>query len=706
MRYTNDFRYTYSKPEKYKATLIRILVIVLVFIALFQLANNVYANGITQSNMPDLNSTGSGVVWLQATDGNYIEALHLQSNVDINVSGMIARATVNQKFRNTSSLWAEGTYVFPLPENAAVDHFKLIIDGRIIEGQIQEKEQARKTYETAKRKGQRTGLVEQQRPNIFTTKIANIAPGAEMSVQIEYQQTLEYRDGQYSLRYPLVVGERFITPSKESAPSLPYNLSQYDLGVFTESSETVKDLNQTAITVNLDAGISVANIVCDSHPVNINPQNDNRYVISLQENTVPADRDFLLTWTPELGKLPMATIFNQQHDDYEYSLVSVYPPKNELYNHRDIPRDVVFILDVSGSMSGTSIKQAKSALMLALDRLKPSDKFNIIWFNEIAKKIYFESREASDQNIHHAKRFVDALNADGGTMMLPALKLALESKTDSAYLRQTIFITDGNVSNERDLFAYIKDNLADNRLFTVGIGSAPNNFFMKKAAKAGRGTFTFISNIREVGKKTEVLFRKLETPALTDIKMELFGDEIEYYQDPIPDLYIGEPVTVLLRGKNIYKDITLKGKIGKNPWQHKVSLEQGSHNEGVRIAWAREKIAALTQSHYDENKGNLKDHLKMQIIEESIKHHMVSRFTSLVAVDTTPVNQSGDIYSEQLRNNLPHGWTRPTKNKTAFATSQINLPQTGTDFFKHIIFALIFLTVALMLRFMRLRHDY
>ena len=704
MRYTNDFQYSSSRQNKYKIVLARLLITILIFVVFFMLANNVYANDEGSANKPDIDSITRGSAWLLPSNGIYIEALQLESKVDIQVSGMIARATVKQQFRNTSSLWAEGLYVFPLPENAAVDHFKLIIDGRIIEGQIQEKEQARKTYEKAKRNGQRTGLVEQQRPNIFTTKLANIAPGAEMSVQIEYQQTLQYRDGQYSLRYPLVVGERFITASKEAASS--YRLSQYDLGVHTVSSETSKDLNQTAITVNLDAGISVANIVSTSHPVNINPQNDNRYVISLQEKTVAADRDFLLSWTPELGKLPKATVFNQKHNGYEYSLITVYPPKNELYNRQDIPRDVIFILDVSGSMSGTSIEQAKSALMLALNRLKPSDKFNIIWFNNMAKKIFFESRLASNHNIGEARRFINSLSAGGGTMMMPALQLALESNTDPAFLRQTIFITDGNVSNERDLFSYIKANLADNRLFTVGIGSAPNSFFMKKAAKAGRGTYTFISNIREVGKKTEELFKKLETPALTNIKIELFADDIEYYHDPIPDLYIGKPVTVLLRGKNIFKDITLKGDIGTNPWQHKISLNQASYNEGVRIAWAREKIAALTQSHYDENKGNLKDHLKMQIIEESIKHHLVSRFTSLVAVDVTPVNQSGSLHSERLKNNLPYGWTRPAKKKNKSLSPQINLPQTSTALYKHIVLAMFFFTILLMLRFMRLSRDY
>ena len=315
--------------------------------------------------------------------------------------------------------------------------------------------------------------------------------------------------------------------------------------------------------------------------------------------------------------------------------------------------------------------------------------------------MHYRSKYASNDNINEARRFISSLRADGGTVMLPALQLALESEADPAFLRQTIFITDGNVSNERDLFAYIKSHLADNRLFTVGIGSAPNNFFMKKAAEAGRGTYTFISDIREVGKKTEALFRKLETPALTDISIKVLGDEVEYYHNPIPDLYIGEPVIVLLRGKNVFKDIVLNGRIGTSPWQFKVSLDQDSFNDGVRVAWVREKIAALTQAHYDEGQATLKEHIKMQIIEESIKHHLVSRFTSLVAVDVTPVNQGGQLHSELIKNNLPHGWTR-----SGAQASKINLPQTATGVYQHLIFALLFATMGLMFRFMRLSHDY
>ncbi|MCW8826618.1 MAG: marine proteobacterial sortase target protein, partial [Gammaproteobacteria bacterium] len=514
MNYKSDLGYSYKRPNKFRKFLIRLLITVITLVLLFLFAGTVYADEDSSSNRPDLNSVTRGSVWLLPADGIYLEAIQLNSQVNIDISGMIARAKVRQQFRNTSSRWAEGIYVFPLPENAAVDHFRLVVDGRIIEGEIQEKQQARKTYEKAKRQGQRAGLVEQQRPNIFTTALANIPPGAEMSVEIEYQQTLQYRDGHYLLRYPLVVGPRYITPSKEGAQN-----PMIDFGVFSESSQKSKEINKTSININLDAGIAVSNIVSTTHLIKVIPISESRHIVTLRDSSVPSDRDFILSWKPLLGKRPTAAVFNQKHDGFDYSLLQIYPPSTKLYNQRDIPRDVVFILDVSGSMAGTSIRQAKSALKLALDRLTPSDKFNIVWFNNSAQMIYYNSEPASYERIKYAKKFIDSLNAGGGTEMLSALKLALRVQPEEAFLRQVVFLTDGNVSNERDLFSYIASHLGENRLFTVGIGSAPNSFFMKKAAQAGRGSYTFIKDVQEVAAKTNILLRKLETPALTDIQI-------------------------------------------------------------------------------------------------------------------------------------------------------------------------------------------
>ena len=417
---------------------------------------------------------------------------------------------------------------------------------------------------------------------------------------------------------------------------------------------------------------------------------------------MPADRDFLLKWEPELGKLPTAAVFNQKHDGYDYSLLTIYPPEEDLYNSMSISRDVVFILDVSGSMSGTSIEQAKSALKLALERLSSSDKFNIVWFNNEAHKVFNDSQQASKHNIRYAKQFVASLNAGGGTEMLPALKLAFSQQSDPAYLRQVIFLTDGNVSNERDLFKYIKSHLGDSRLFTVGIGSAPNGFFMKRAARAGRGTYTFISDINEVAEKTSVLLRKLESPAMTNIQLTLTVDDVEYFHNPIPDMYIGEPVTILLRGKNISKTLLVQGNIGTENWQYNVPLNKGYDHDGVRIAWAQEKIVSLSEFYHDADNKNIKEIFKNQIIDVSHTHHLVSQFTSLVAVDVTPVNQGGMLYHERIKNNLPHGWSAQHKNKQMLA--QISLPQTATTAPVQFLFAVLFITLGLLLNIIRVRQ--
>lgn len=692
-----DLRYAFSKPNLYITLFIRVLFSLFVFIVFSLLVDTVSANVAEVNNKPDLNKTTHGSVWLLPGDGVYIKALQLETRVNMDVSGMIVRAKVKQQFRNVSSLWAEGLYVFPLPENAAVDHFRMMIDGRVIEGQIQEKMQARKTYEKAKRNGQRTGLVEQQRANIFTTKLANIAPGAEMTVEIEYQQTLTYREGHYSLRYPLVVGERYITPSKEAATD-----PMHDLGVYTETSTSSKDINPTSISINMDTGIPITNIVSTSHQVTISPQDENRYVVTLQENAVPADRDFLLKWQPGLSTLPKAAVFSQQHDGYDYRLITLYPQENDLYHPVNIPRDVVFILDVSGSMAGTSIEQAKSALMLALERLAPSDRFNIIWFNHEAHSVFHDSQQASEDRINYAGKFINSLNADGGTEMFSALTQAFSTQPDPEYLRQLVFLTDGNVSNERDLFSFIESHLGESRLFTVGIGSAPNSFFMKQAAKAGRGTYTFISDTREVAEKINGLLRKLETPALTDIQVSVTGDDVEYYRSPIPDMYIGEPVTILLRGKNLSKAISLKGNIGTENWQRTVSLDQEYNNKGVKTAWAREKISSLSESYHNAENEKHKTHFKNQIVNVSYQHHLVSQYTSLVAVDVTPVNQGGMLYQERLKNNLPHGWSAPKKAKTMAA--QINLPQTATASTWHLMLATVFIVFGTLISVMRVRQ--
>ncbi|MGD2159549.1 MAG: marine proteobacterial sortase target protein [Gammaproteobacteria bacterium] len=675
----NDTRYTTG--------LVRFLGAVFIYV-LFGLLTEV---AFASNSSPDPMQSTQGSVWLLPEDGIHINALLLETDVHFDVSGMIARATIKQRFKNTSSLWAEGVYIFPLPENAAVDHFNLRIGDRLIEGQIHERSAAKRQYETAKKEGRQAGLIEQQRANIFKTSLANVAPGEEITVEFEYQQTLEYRDGRYRLRFPMVVGPRF----------LANKAVQSDTVSDTEVSTTVAadKVNPVHLHVSLDPGVALAELDSTYHPIDIRQTDTHRYSIALAADKVYADRDFELVWSPELTGQPQTAVFTDHHNGNEYILLSVLPPDLQALGQQLLPRDVIFILDVSGSMAGASIEQARAALVEALGRLTPRDRFNIIWFNDRTERLYPRSMPADSEALRFAGSVVSSIDADGGTVMLPALALALNDQPDASRIRQIIFLTDGNVNNEQELFNLISKQLGDNRLFTIGIGSAPNSYFMQKAARAGRGTFTYIGDINEVRQKTSELLQKLESPALVDINVDLTGLDIEAFPDPVPDLYLGEPLTVLIRGRQLEGNINLYGNFGESNWEQKVEISDAINHPGIRTAWARSKITSLLEKHHDAGNDSEREQLKNMIINTSIDHHLISRFTSLVAVDVTPVNSSGYLYSEKLKANLPHGW-KPGKTNQQHGQqmfmAQLSLPQTATTAPLHMMIAAMLFAMAMI----------
>ena len=670
--------------------------IYLVFGLLFQ---HVYAN--TENNeVIDPYQSQHGSVWLLADNGVYIEALQMQTDVNYDITGSIARARVKQKFKNTSELWVEGIYVFPLPEKAAVDQFKLIIGDRIIEGQIKQRITAKKIYNKAKAAGKKTSLIEQQRPNVFTTSLANIAPGEEITVEFEYQQVLEYRDNSYRLRYPMVVGPRY-HPADTSADN-PLNHVSDNTSVQTKTDAVKNTHNPTRIHIMLDAGVTLSELKSSYHKIQFNQTSETRYSVSTIGENIIANRDFELVWKPELQNKPQLSVFNETINNTSYTMVTLLPPDLSYLQQKVQARDVIFVLDISGSMSGTSIEQAKASLITALDGLTSIDRFNIIWFNNETDSLFPKVVGASTQYKEHAKRMVEQLHADGGTEMVPALKLALSNQEMFSRFRQVIFLTDGNISNESELFTIIDKQLGNSRLFTIGIGSAPNSYFMRKAADKGRGTFTHIGDINEVQEKTITLLKKLETPALINIEVTVAQNEddsnaaiqnnTELFPEIIPDLYAGEPLTLLLKSDELPKTITLKGDYGNTEWQTSETLVNTSQS-GIRIAWAREKIASLmNQRHESLTKVNVNDltpkDIEKKITSTALQHHLVSRFTSLVAVDVTPIdennlNESGMHYRENMKNNLPHGWKSssrsPDKMLTPDTVIALQLPQTATS---------------------------
>ena len=600
----------------------------------------------------------------------------VSTEVRITIGGLIARARVVQTFRNPNDDWVEGVYVFPLPENAAVDHLRLRVGERVIEGRIKERETALRIYQAAKRRGKKAGLLEGERPNIFNTSIANIGPQEEITIDIEYQQTLRYDQGVFRLRFPMVVGPRYIPGN--------VRVAKFGDGGWSVGTDRVPDaekirapvlppafgkINPVRLSIELAPGFALSELRSSYHPVAVSEDGSGGYRISLKDGEVPADRDFELVWKPETGAQPQAGLFTETTKDGRYILVMILPPtaKPADGKAKRLPREVIFVIDVSGSMAGTSIRQAKAALALAIDRLTADDRFNIVGFNDTAFTLFPSPRPADRITRETAKRFVHWLAAEGGTRMAPAVRLALKGRPPAGHIRQMVFLTDGAIGNERELFAIIDDRLGDTRLFTIGIGSAPNSYFMRKAAEVGRGAFTHIGDVNEVGARMAALFEKLERPVLTDLTVAWpDGMLAEMWPKRLPDLYGGEPVIFTARvpnatsgatsdsGPESQATIAVTGRIGAARWQGRLSLGGGKATPGVAKLWARDKISGLMDTLHEGGDAN---DVRRQVVALGLGHHLVTKYTSLVAVDVTPSRPQGEpLKRRKVPHNLPEGW--------------------------------------------------
>jgi Ca-activated chloride channel homolog len=616
--------------------------------------------GVTPARADARRVTEGTLLWRSASQETAVPAPLLDTHVEMRVTGMVVRATVRQHFTNPSAEWAEGVYVFPLPEDAAVDHLKMKVGDRVIEGVVRERMAAKTAYETAKKQGQRASLVEQERPNVFTTSVANIAPSAAIEIEIEYQQTVRYDAGHFGLRFPMVVGPRYIpgaaiegTSGTGSAPDTDQvpDASRITPPVLHPSHGPI---NPVTLRVELDPGVPLSAVESPSHAIHTTGLGGGRWTVELEQMSVPADRDFELTWTPVPGAAPTMAVLTEQKDDEVFALLMMLPPAAPVERER-LPREVVFVLDNSGSMAGASIEQARAALKLALGRLRSTDTFNVIRFNHQTDGLFSQAEPASRQRLGEAERYVSAIRAEGGTEMLPALVRALDGREHVDRLRQVIFLTDGAVGNEERLFQAIRERLGDSRLFTIGIGSAPNSHFMREAARLGRGTFTYIGNPTEVQQKMTALFRKLESPVLADVRFELPGaSDVEVLPPLIPDLYAGEPIVVSVRARTLPAEAVVQGRFGAAPWQARVSLHRAEPGAGLSVHWARAKIAALVDR---GRAGASEEDVRHAVIEVALRHHLVSAHTSLVAVDVTPVRPgNAPLTTHALKTNLPHGW--------------------------------------------------
>jgi len=625
---------------------------------------------LTQTETPRemrINDAESGTLMFRTnTRGKYIEAPMVATDVQMDIAGPVIRTTLSQTFENTSDAWVEGIYVFPLPENAAVDHLRMVIGGRMIEGQIKEKRQAKKIYEQAKSEGKKASLVEQQRPNIFTASVANIGPHETVAIQIEYQDKAAMKDGVFSARFPMVVAPRFSPPAEVVQVATTEGVQNFVLDPVLDRKAITPALMDpklepvsytrlpVSLNVDLDAGFDIEEIKSPYHNISANLLDADSASIKLAEGVKPANRDFLLEWRPKRTRAPYSAMFKETVGEDTYLLSMLTPPNADAADIPTQARESIFVIDTSGSMGGQSIAQARKSLLLALDHLRPEDTFNIIRFSSDYSRFKVKAVSATPENIAKARRWVGNLHAKGGTQMSAALNAAFTINVqDDTRLRQVIFITDGAIGNEQQLFAQIQDDLGDSRLFPVGIGSAPNSFFMSRAAKFGRGSFIQIGDISEVSERMGTLFKAIDSPVLTDLKSSISGAS---FPSRLPDVYQGDPVISIakMKTKDLPTSFSISGNLAGSTWQETKTLSKAEEATGLSVLWARAKIANLEESRFDRaNAANIDD----QILHTALEHHIVSRLTSLVAVDITPSRPIGDALNKaEVPTMLPEGW--------------------------------------------------
>ncbi|QLJ08958.1 marine proteobacterial sortase target protein [Pseudoalteromonas sp. JSTW] len=586
----------------------------------------------------------------------------VKNDVTMTLTGLINHVVVKQRYQNPHPFAVNARYVFPLPDESAVHALQMQIGERVITGNIALKQQAEQQFKEAQQQGKRAALVRQQRANIFATDVANIGAGDEIEITLQYQEIIGFRDGVFSLRFPTMITPRYEPKTAQLKPHTSENPEPNSSSMLNQSalaSAWLKPVYQSTnsqqvdahlnLAINIDIGLELSDINANLSGMQIDNPHFGRYILALNRD-VPMTRDFELTFKPLDKESSQAAFFKEVVNGEEYGLLMLVPPADHFTAQARLPREMVFVVDTSGSMHGQSMEQAKHALFYALSLLDENDSFNIIGFDNDVTALSESAMIANDFNIRRAERFIYGLQADGGTEISNALSRVLDGKQHDGFVRQIVFLTDGSVGNETQLFSQIQADLGDSRLFTVGIGSAPNSFFMTRAADIGRGTFTFISSASQVQPKMQLLFDKLAHPVVTELVLHADNQELEYWPSPLPDLYFSEPVLVAVKLAG-NQHVTLTGQTLSGPLNINLSANHAAQGEGIARLWARQKIKSLLLY-------NDKDSVKSEVETLALQHHLLSPFTAFIAVDNVAGNEIAER-SVQLRNRLPSGMTLP-----------------------------------------------
>ncbi len=583
-------------------------------------------------------ATSGDLFWLSNTGPVALPMTEVE--VDLRISGVVIDGTLLQRFENTTGETIEALYVFPLPPDAAVYAMEMRIGTRKIVAEVHEKERARRIYEEAKEDGRKAALVAQHRPNLFRTSAANILPGDSVQIELSFVQRVSRVGDEYRATFPLTITPRFV-PS--GYPGLPASNVALHPGA--------------RVRVEIDEPGTMALIETPLHTMRRTATDADRLVLELADGVVLADRDFVIRWSPKRSPLPEITTFVETRGDTRYALVMLVPPVVDSVLGTGLATETLFVIDVSSSMQGSSIDQARKALASALDRLRPGDRFNILRFNDESFAYAREFEAATPAALERAKSWVAGLRADGGTAIYPALAraMAMIGQGSAGYASRVIFLTDGAVANEQEVLRAIAGRLGDTRLHTIGIGAAPNAYLMRKMAWHGRGICEFVATIDQANNRIDAFFDRLERPVWTDLELRWDGVHADGVAPArLPDLYRDEPLVLSAR-----LDAATGGSLTVGGWsvdgwtERTVALDSpGIENDGIALTWARAQVETLMDRLVE---GAEERAVRADVVDLAMAFRLVTAYTSLVAVEQFPGEIDDGLVA--LRHALPRTGT-------------------------------------------------
>jgi Ca-activated chloride channel family protein len=584
------------------------------------------------------------------------------------ISGFVARIEVTQEFENALPAAVEAIYVFPLPHESAVDGMSMTVGAREIRAVIKERDEARKIFEQARNTGHTAALLDQERPNIFTQSVTNIPPGGKVEIKLSVIELLKYEAGVYEFAFPLVVGPRYIPgnptslgdhgamPNTDQVPDAS-QISPPVAGVHTDEAHAGHDVS---MEINLAAGVPVGDVESTSHKIFADRTGADSYHIKLAHDAVLPNKDFILRYKVAGTGIDDAILTHSDKTGGYFTLI--LQPPNRPPEKALVPRQLIFVLDTSGSMWGYPLDMAKKTIQRALDNLRKDETFNLITFSGATRILFPEPVPATPENIAQAKAVLAGAYGNGGTEMMGAIRAALgddagkDKPMEADPIRVVCFMTDGYVGNDAAIIAEVKKH-SDARVFSFGIGKAVNRFLLTKMAEEGHGDVEFVTAPGETQAAADRFYERVHSPVLTNITIDWNGLPVtEVYPREVRDLFSAKPIIITGRFTgNPSGKITIKGYQGTGDFSRVIPVDfssAGAGNAALEKIWARRKVENLMAQDWNGIQTGNSAH-KAEIIQVGLEHSLATQYTSFVAVEERTVVTDGKPVRVEVPVELP-----------------------------------------------------